>query len=303
MGWKGSLCRVDKMKNEKQNEKYERIKVEVHLEGKSSNSNIISLDDLQNLIAGINGLSKYLIKRKLGKGVKSRFDREMQEICSLGLKGIKQGSAILELNAFPDGQQKLDTKVNVQSVMQEMAKFIDELDIDAKQIPLEVAHYLDNLTKPLNKKEATLEVSVFSNGNLITKTRKLTITSRKKIQLILERRKLKGGVMYGLLKEINLKEYSAKVQLFNKKLEKFYFNESVWESIRDLLESKVEIKFEGKGINKNLLGIKEVGSYQEKRKMTGKDLIDMGVFGTLKHRKDMEDSVGYAKKLADDTFK
>lgn len=303
MDWKRSLCRVNKMKNKEQNKKYEEVKVEVHLNGKSSKSSLISLDDLQNLIAGINGLSKYLIKKKLGKGLKSRFDKEMQEICSLGLKNIRSGSAVLELNAFPEGQQKLGFGIDVKSIMEEMTTVIDELDIDEEHVPLEVAHYLDNLTKPLNNEDANLEISVFSKNVLIKRTKKLTINSRKKVQLILDRKKLKSGVMYGLLKELNLKDYSAKVQLLNQKLEKFYFNDSLWESIRDLLESKVEIKFEGKGMNKNLLEIKKIDNYQEKRKMTGKDLLEMGVLGTFEHRKDMGDSVAYAKKLAEDIFK
>lgn len=155
----------------------------------------------------------------------------------------------------------------------------------------------------IQKLETSEELVKECINDLFTKTRKLTITSREKVQSILERRKLKGGVMYGLLKEINLKDYSAKIQLFNKKLEKFYFSESIWENIRDLLESKVEVKFEGKGFNKNLIEINKISSYQEKRKMTGKDLLDTGVFGIFRNRKDMVDAVEYSKKLADETFK
>ena len=66
------------------------VKLEVHLEGKYCNKNIISLDDLQNLIAGVNGLSKYVTRKKLGKDVKSRLDKEAKEICTLGVKDIKK---------------------------------------------------------------------------------------------------------------------------------------------------------------------------------------------------------------------
>lgn len=125
----------------------------------------------------------------------------------------------------------------------------------------------------------------------------------KQILIIKEHKDNKTYVMYGTLKEINLKNYSAKVQLFNKRLEPFLFDSSVWESVRDLLESKVEIKFEGKGYNKKLIEIKEVRSYQQKKKMTGEDLLNMGVFGSLSYRDDLRDSVDYARKLGDEALK
>ena len=87
------------------------------------------------------------------------------------------------------------------------------------------------------------------------------------------------------------------------KLEKFYFEPHQWESIRDLLESKVEVKFEGKGFNRKMINIKTINSFQEKEKMTAKDLLNSGVIGALKHREDIKNSVEYAKKLADDLFK
>lgn len=46
--------------------------------------------------------------------------------------------------------------------------------------------------------------------------------------------------------------------------------------------------------------IKQVG---EKGKMTAKDLLDSGVVGVLKNRKDIKDSVEYSKKLSDDLLK
>jgi len=41
----------------------------------------------------------------------------------------------------------------------------------------------------------------------------------------------------------------------------------------------------------------------EKKKMTAKDLLNLGVVGALKNREDIKDSVKYARKLGDDLFK
>jgi len=279
------------------------VELEVHLEGKTKDSVLISLDDLQNLISGINGISKYLIKKKFGKQSRAKFDKEMQEVCSLGVKNVRPGSAILDIQAFPDGQQKLDPNLKIGNIMEEMIRLIDTFQSNEENVPLETAPYFDSLTKPLTTEESSLDVSILSDGKVTLKTKKLTIKSRRNIQTILERKKLRGGIMYGTLKEINLKDYSAKIQLFNKKLEKFSFEDSVWENIRDLLESKVEVKFEGKGTNKKMIEIKQVGSFQEKKKMTAKDLLESGVIGALKGRDDLKNSVEYAKKMADDLFK
>ena len=187
--------------------------------------------------------------------------------------------------------------------MKDMINLVDGLEEDENKIPIEVAHYLDNLTKPLNEEKSTLEFNLYSSGTLLLQSKKLTISSRNKVQRIIERKRIVGGVMYGLLKEINLKDYSAKIELFNKRLEKFLFEENVWENVRDLLEEKVEVKFEGKGVNKKLISIKTISNLQQKQKMTAKDLLSSGVFGSMKGREDLKDSVGYAKKLADDLFK
>ena len=279
------------------------VELEVHLEGKTKESFLISLDDLQNLVSGINGISKYLIKKRFGKQARAKFGKEMQEVCSLGVKNVKGGSAILEIQAFPDGQQKLKPELKVESIMKEMIQLINTFQSNEENVPLETAPYFDNLTKPLTTEKATLNVSILSKGRVTLRTKKLTIKSRMNLQTILERKKLKGGIMYGVLKEINLKDYSAKIQLFNRKLEKFFFEQSLWETIRDLLESKVEVKFEGKGINKKMFEIKHVGSFQEKKKMTAKDLLESGVIGALKGRDDLKNSVEYAKKMAEDMLK
>ena len=227
----------------------------------------------------------------------------MKEVCSLGVKTIKEGSAILELQAFPDGQQKLDSCFEVANIMKEMINMVNSFDSNPDKFPLDALPYLDSVTKPLDTEQALLEISILSNGKKTFTSKKLTFVSRKKIQTILERKKLKSGVMYGTLKEINLKNYSAKILLFDKKLETFFFESPVWEMVRDLLEYKVEVKFEGKGYNKKLIEIKEVGNYQQKRKMKGEDLLNMGVFGSMSYRDDLKDSVDYAKKLGDDAIK
>ena len=187
--------------------------------------------------------------------------------------------------------------------MQDTISIINEFQEDENKIPLELGPYFDSLTKPLNKEKSNLSFSLYSAGVIVIKSEVLTTTSRNKVQKILARKRLEGGIMYGLLKEINLKDYSSKLQLFNKKLEKFYFDKDFWEKIRDLLQQKVEVRFEGKGYNKKMIDIKILSSFQEKQKMTVKDLLNSGVVGALKHRTDIKDSVEYSKKLADDLLK
>lgn len=281
----------------------ENIELEVHLEGKNSKNILISLDDLQNLVIGINGLSKFLVKKKFGKESRARFGKEMKEICSLGVKDIKKGSAILELQAFPEGQQKIDPQFEVSSIMKELINLVNNFDSDPDTFPLDALPYLDSFTKPLMDKQAELEISIIYNGKKTLTSKKLNFISRGKIQNILERKRLTGGTMYGNLKEINLKNYSTKIQLFNKKLETFYFDPEKWENVRDLLQLKVEVRFEGKRDNKKLIEIKEIKSYQDKKNMTGKDLLDMGIFGVLSNRDDLKNSLEYARKLGDEAFK
>jgi hypothetical protein len=52
-----------------------------------------------------------------------------------------------------------------------------------------------------------------------------------------------------------------------------------------------------------MIGIKSINSFQDKQKMTAKDLLDSGIVGALKHREDIKNSVEYAKKLSDDLLK
>jgi hypothetical protein len=42
--------------------------------------------------------------------------------------------------------------------------------------------------------------------------------------------------------------------------------------------------------------------HQDKQKMTGKDLLKSGIVGLMKDRKDITDSVAYAKDLGDKVF-
>ena len=144
------------MKKKSQTQNSESVKFKVHLEGKDCNTNIISLDDLQNLVAGVNGLSKYVTRQKLGKNIKSKLDKEAREICTLGVKDITKGSAILEIEAYPDGQQKLDENVNTEIIMRETIRLINDFQDDESKIPIELGPYFDSLTKPLNKEESKL---------------------------------------------------------------------------------------------------------------------------------------------------
>lgn len=291
---------------DQKNEKYsvEPVKLRVNLIGKRVDTGIIiSLDDLQSLVSGLNGLSKYVTKKYLGRDLKAKYAKEMKEICSLGLTDLKKGSAILEIEAFPCGQQKLAGYVNPENIMQETIKLIDNLEGDGKRVPLEVAPHLDNITKPLSIQGTRLNFGVYQKEKLLYKSHELDYSSRKIVQQILERKKLSGGVMYGTLKVINLKDYSAKVQLLNMQLERFLFEPGSWENIRDLLESKVEVRYEGKGNNKRLIDIKTVRSLQEKQQMTARDVMDSNIFGSLKNREDFVNSVEYSRKMADNLFK
>jgi len=47
---------------------------------------------------------------------------------------------------------------------------------------------------------------------------------------------------------------------------------------------------------------KEIRNYQEKKKMTGEDLLNMGIFGSMSYRDDLKDSVNYARKLGDEAL-
>ncbi|HAB52195.1 MAG TPA: hypothetical protein DCE80_08520 [Ignavibacteriales bacterium] len=170
-----------KMKKKDEYKSKDDIELVVHLEGKSSNSQLISLDDLTNLAAGINGLTHQIIKNKVGK---ARTSEQIKNLCLLGISKIKKGSAVLQISARQIGQLKigLDTENILSDVIESMNK-IENNDITS--IDSQIFPYLDLITKPLTSENSKLNIDLYSKSKKIATSNTFTYEQGKKFRKLL----------------------------------------------------------------------------------------------------------------------
>ncbi|MCL4381194.1 hypothetical protein M1141_02880 [Candidatus Marsarchaeota archaeon] len=283
--------------------------LEIHLKGKYKKNNkkknkiLISLDDLENIVNGINGLTKQITKQLIAKD-KTYFSKELKNIFSMGLVNIEEGSAILDFSGFrQDEQATMDENLKPDYITSQVFNYINNLEISENKLHLDEAIYLNLLLKPITNKHVSIEISTYKNQKQIIKPKKLNFESKQKLQTLIDNKKLiYGEEIYGLLKELNIKDYSLQLQLYDYSMEKVYFDQNKWEQIRDMLGSKVKINLTKSKSVKTMLTIEPIQNFQEKKSMTGKDLLDSGLFGILKNNEEMKDSVAFAKKLANEVF-
>lgn len=279
-----------------------KANLNIHLLGKSMNSQLISLEDLSNIASGINGLARYIIKTKIGR---QRTNEEVRRLCTLGISGIKKGSAILEIVPQEKGQLKLD--LNVETVMKELIQKINEFEKGKlEEADPQTFVYLDMLTRPLDSSESRLDLKLYLGKSLVVSSETLDSATHEKVKKALKTFKITSGVIVGTLTEINLKTYSFQIQTIYE-LERIFFEPSYADTIIFLLRKNVEVTFEresNKSKNRKLIDIRGLGiKSSSKKTMTARDVIDSGIIGKLSHRKDILDSVEYSKKLRDEVFK
>ncbi|HLC33197.1 MAG TPA: hypothetical protein VJJ82_05190 [Candidatus Nanoarchaeia archaeon] len=278
------------------------VDLKVHLVGKSTEKELISLEDLANLASGINGIANHIIKNRMGK---ARRTEGMKEVCSLGLSAIQSGSVTLVIRAAPDGQTKLT--LDVGEVMSQVIDTLNEVDsgkfdnVDPRILP-----HIDLLTKPLSTPNAKLDLNLCQDNKVLAKSKVLTSNTRKRVSEALRTYKIQSGTISGRLIEINLKTYSFQIQTLISQ-EKIRFDPNQADSVRSFLGKTVEVSFERESVSskeRRLLEIKEAGlSMSKKKEMTAKDFLESGLIGKLSHRKDIHDSVEYSRMLRDEVFR
>lgn len=274
----------------------------LHLQGKSTKSMLISLEDLQDIASGVNGLANYFIRKKLGLASRGRFDKTTKAAFSLGISSLKPtGSVTLEVMAYgKQDQLESESKIRPLELFTDLVDSIESLKNEKiSAIPLDIVPYLDSITKPLDD-GATLDGGIYVSGKRIKEIQIMTSVIRVRVQELLEKRRITSEKLYGTLKILNLRDYSAKIQTFSK-LEIFHFDSSEWQTIRDLLQSRVEVTVETEDKGRNLISIKPIESFQEKREMTPADLLNSGIIGLLEHRQDIN-AIEYSEKLANEVF-
>ena len=286
----------------KEKEENGQMNLSIHLLGKSTNSQLINLEDLANIAAGINGLARHIIKTKIGR---QRTNEEVKRLCNLGISDIKKGSTILEVVAEEKGQLKLD--VSIEQIMRELIQKINEFEKnELEDADPQTFVFLDMLTRPLNSADSKLNLKVFSGSDLITESKTLDSATHEKVKKALKTFKITSGVLVGTLTEINLKTYSFQVQTIYK-LERIFFEPNYADTIITLLRRNVEVTFEResqRSRKRKLIDVRGLGVKTSftKKMMTATDLLESGVIGKLAHRKDVSDSVEYVTKLREDFF-
>ncbi len=278
------------------------VSLSVHLKGKSSNSQLINLEDLSNLTAGIDGLVHHIVKTKIGK---ARTNEEVKRLCLLGISQLREGSAIIDISVRQNGQAKLgfSTK-DILSEMIGIMNYADDKNLET--VEKRVYPYLDLITKPLDSEKAKLELKLYIDKREVQSSKTFTVETRKRVQEEFRTFQIQSGILNGILTEVNFKNYSFQVQTFLK-LEKIHFESKYAEKIISLLRKNVEVAFERESVKskeKNLIEIKEAGiKLIDKKTMTAKDLLESGIIGKLSHRKDILDSVEYSKSLRNEVFR
>lgn len=283
--------------------------LELTLKGKSKKNNIlISLDDLEDIIIGINGLTKHIAKQLLAKdkkySEKKYFSKELKEVYSMGLISIRSGSSVLDFTGFrQQNQDIIDTTMKSDYITDKVVNYMRNISINENELHLEEALHLSSILKPLNKNGESLEISAFKNNSRLFAPKILTFKSKQHLQYIIDKRKLiYGEEIYGTLKELNIKDYSLQLQLYDNSMQKIYFEQKHWEKIRDMLGSKVRIALADSKKTKNMISIEAIESFKDKKSFKASELLDNNIFGILKNENEMKDSVTFAKKLADEVF-
>ncbi len=279
-----------------------KLSLTIHLIGKSTNSQLINLEDLSNLAAGLNGLAHHIVKTKVGK---QRTNEEVKRLCTLGIAGIRKGSAILEIVAQEKGQLKLG--IDKRRIMEEVIQTIDDFhEKRIEEVDPQTFVFLDMLTRPLDSESTKLDLRLYRGEELVIKSKILDLKTHEKVKEALKTFRIMSGVIVGTLTEINLKTYSFQVQTIYS-LEKIFFEPTYADTIISLLRKNVDVTFERESTKskiRKLIDIRDLGiKPTSKKMMTAVDFIESGIIAKLEHRKDIVDSVEYSKSLRDEVFK
>ncbi len=284
--------------------------IEVVLKGKEKKNNvIISLDDLESIINGINSLTKHIAKEVIAKDERysnrKYFSKELKELFSMGLVEINESqSTVLDFSGFKsERQDTLIDSTKPEHITNQVADYIKNIDISENKLHLDEALLLSSILSPLTNDNEYIQLSAYQGKKKLFTPKKLTFKDKQQLQSLINNRKLiYGEEIYGILKEINIKDYSLKLQLFNNSMEKIYFEPKDWETVRDMLSSKVKISITQSQKTKTMLTIERIGSFQEKKPMSSNDILKSGLVGILKNEDGMKNSVEFAKKLAEEVF-
>ena len=284
--------------------------IEVVLKGKEKKNNvIISLDDLESIINGINSLTKHIATEVIAKDERysnrKYFSKELKELFSMGLVEINESqSTVLDFSGFKsERQDTLIDSTKPEHITNQVADYIKNIDISENKLHLDEALLLSSILSPLTNDNEYIQLSAYQGKKKLFTPKKLTFKDKQQLQSLINNRKLiYGEEIYGILKEINIKDYSLKLQLFNNSMEKIYFEPKDWETVRDMLSSKVKISITQSQKTKTMLTIERIGSFQEKKPMSSNDILKSGLVGILKNEDGMKNSVEFAKKLAEEVF-
>lgn len=273
----------------------------IRLAGKSTESVIISLEDLAHIAQALTEITHSIIKNKVDK---KRTNEEIKALCSLDVVSIKKGSALLDIRVKQIGQQKLT--VSSENIMQDLIGVVNEVENKESNLSVQQLAQVDQLLRPLTKPQAKITITLLRGSRQIAASKDLTTETRKTVkELINKYGKISRGTVQGILKEVDLRTKSCQVQTISE-LVTVYFEERFGSEIISNLDKNVLLTFDKrteKSKKRILISIRSLNTHNNYSKgFTGDELLNSGIVGKLSNRKDIQDSVSYSKKLRDDVF-